>query len=292
VRHLIWVTLSLFARVCLKLVFPGFAWLSGGGESGPCSAHDHHGIYGLSFLVASFNALLAWTSASNAADTRQAIRYAAAARNSLDFRIGWPAPGAQAQAHHFARAVQLNFPEVESFPRGLVSGARRGASMKSHDSASPPPRKNRTFLCGLNRRSFLFSRFTIRKIASTLAIRFGHHSCRSHRMEITGGPINVAPHASLVPYTARLLIDAQGQRVFVYDKVHLVPLVSTTISIDPSVVTSVSGEVAVSTKATSTVVGQLPRGNTFGVFICYEATYPGEVRGSPQAGAVAHQHFE
>jgi len=36
--------------------------------------------------------------------------------NSLDFCIGWPAPGATGASHHFARAVQLNFPEVESFP--------------------------------------------------------------------------------------------------------------------------------------------------------------------------------
>jgi len=36
-------------------------------------------------------------------------------------------------------------------------------------------------------------------------------------------PSDLAPHSSLVPYNSALLFDAQGQRVFVYDKVHLVP---------------------------------------------------------------------
>ncbi|HEV3374351.1 MAG TPA: apolipoprotein N-acyltransferase, partial [Candidatus Acidoferrum sp.] len=47
----------------------------------------------------------------------------------------------------------------------------------------------------------------------------------------------------------------------------------------------VSGEVGGFHKGNKFVVGQLPRGNTFGVFICYEATYPGEVRRFAASGA-------
>jgi len=54
----------------------------------------------------------------------------------------------------------------------------------------------------------------------------------------------------------------------------------------------VSGEVGGFHKGNKYVVGSFPRGNTFGVFICYEATYPARCAGSPQRGAVAHQHFE
>src|SRR5712692_3929329 len=66
------------------------------------------GIYGLSFLVAGFNALLAWTSASNTLTTRGRIaRAVAATAILLIVALGGPRLVPQAQAHHFARAVQL-----------------------------------------------------------------------------------------------------------------------------------------------------------------------------------------
>src|SRR5260370_13196799 len=69
------------------------------------------GIYGLSFLVAAFNALLSWVSASNKLTLRRRIACAAAVTGSLLIascvsRRLVP----QQQSHHFALAVQLNFP--------------------------------------------------------------------------------------------------------------------------------------------------------------------------------------
>src|SRR5204863_6813924 len=99
-------------------------------------------------------------------------------------------------------------------------------------------------------------------------------------------PSDVAPHGSLVPYNSALLFDAQGQRVVVYDKVHLVPFGEyEPFPLIHRVVTSVSGEVGGFHKGNKYVVGQLPQGNSFGVFICYEATYPGEVRRFAAGGA-------
>src|SRR5258708_37552785 len=101
-----------------------------------------------------------------------------------------------------------------------------------------------------------------------------------------GDAADVAPNASLVPYNSALLIDAQGQRVFVYDKVHLVPFGEyEPFPLIHRVVTSVSGEVGGFHKGNKYAVGQFPRGNTFGVFICYEAIYPGEVRRFVAGGA-------
>jgi apolipoprotein N-acyltransferase len=51
------------------------------------------------------------------------------------------------------------------------------------------------------------------------------------------------------------------------------------------VVTSVSEEVGGFHKGNRYVVGHLPGGHTFGVFICYEAIYPGEVRRFAANGA-------
>src|SRR5258708_20838722 len=75
------------------------------------------GIYGLSFLVTGFNALLSWTSASNALTLGRRIACATAATAILlSAALVGPRLVPQAQSHHFARAVQLNFPEVESYP--------------------------------------------------------------------------------------------------------------------------------------------------------------------------------
>src|SRR5882757_3764668 len=75
------------------------------------------GIYGLSFLVASFNSLLAWAIASNSLPPRKQFGSAAAATAIL-LIVASAAPRLvpQDQPHHFARAAQLNFPEVESYP--------------------------------------------------------------------------------------------------------------------------------------------------------------------------------
>src|SRR6266851_788343 len=75
------------------------------------------GIYGLSFLVAGFNSLLTWTGVSNTWTARRRITCAVAATAILlSAALAGPRLLPQAQAHHFARAVQLNFPEVESYP--------------------------------------------------------------------------------------------------------------------------------------------------------------------------------
>src|SRR5213592_4272757 len=73
------------------------------------------GIYGLSFLSAGFNALLTWTGVSNALTPRARMTCAAAATAMLlSAVLVGPRLVPQPQAHHFARAVQLNFPEVDS----------------------------------------------------------------------------------------------------------------------------------------------------------------------------------
>src|SRR2546429_5533704 len=74
------------------------------------------GIYGLSFLVACFNALLAWTSSSGKLTPRVRMACAAIATAILlGATLAGPRLVPQAQAHHFARAVQLNFLEVVSY---------------------------------------------------------------------------------------------------------------------------------------------------------------------------------
>jgi len=134
---------------------------------------------------------------------------------------------------------------------------------------------------------FSFQDTQFAKIASTLAIRFGHpFLAGAIEWKPSVDSSDVAPQGTLLPYNSALLFDAQGQRVFVYDKVHLVPFGEyEPFPLIHRVVTSVSSDVGGFHKGNKYVVGQLSRGNTFGVFICYEAIYPGEVRRFAAGGA-------
>ena len=74
------------------------------------------GIYGLSFVMAAFNALLAWADAAKATTFAKRFGPIAVSILALIAAYGGERFLPQAQAGHFARAVQPNFPEVESYP--------------------------------------------------------------------------------------------------------------------------------------------------------------------------------
>jgi apolipoprotein N-acyltransferase len=125
------------------------------------------------------------------------------------------------------------------------------------------------------------------KIASKLAIDFEHPFLAGViEWKPPVNPSDPVPRSGLAPYNSAALVDAQGQRIFVYDKVHLVPFGEyEPFPLIHRVVSSVSDEVGGFRKGNKHAVGVLPGGNKFGVFICYEAIYPGEVRRFAANGA-------
>jgi apolipoprotein N-acyltransferase len=246
------------------------------------------GIYGLSFLVAGFNALLAWTSASNSLTLQKRIAMAASAAAIL-LIAAWTAPGLvpQDRPQHFARAAQLNFPEVESYPANWFQAHAADLDEITRISLAPSAEKPDLLVWPEAPAPFSFQDSQFAKIASALAIRFGHpFLVGAIEWKPAVDPSDVVPSGTLLPYNSALLFDSQGQRIFVYDKVHLVPFGEyEPFPLIHRVVTSVSSDVGGFHKGNKYVVGQLPKGNTFGVFICYEAIYPGEVRRFAAGGA-------
>ena len=92
--------------------------------------------------------------------------------------------------------------------------------------------------------------------------------------------------AALVPYNSAALIDENGHRTFAYDKIHLVPFGEyEPFPLIHTVVNSVSEEVGGFHKGKTRSVGEFTNGNSFSVFICYEAIYGGEVREFVNRGA-------
>ncbi len=248
------------------------------------------GIYGLSFLVACFNALLAWTSSSGKLTPRGRMACAAIATAILlGATLAGPRLVPQAQAHHFARAVQLNFPGVDSYTADWFPAHAADLEEIERISLAPASEKPDLLVWPEAPAPFSFQDSQFAKIASTMAIRFGHpFLAGAIEWKSPVNPSDTAPHRSLLPYNSALLFDAQGRRTFVYDKVHLVPFGEyEPFPLIHRVVTSVSGEVGGFHKGNKYDVGQLPQGNSFGVFICYEAIYPGEVR----RFAAAEQHL-
>src|SRR4029077_12500846 len=97
---------------------------------------------------------------------------------------------------------------------------------------------------------------------------------------------DAADRMAMAAYNSALLFDAQGQRLFSYDKIHLVPFGEyEPFPLIHRVVSSVASEVGGFRKGSSYSVARLPNGHTFGVFICYEAIYAGEVRRFAANGA-------
>ena len=246
------------------------------------------GIYGLSFLVAAFNALLAWAETGRSATARRRFGVLAAAAGCLiaAMVIG-PRLVPQPQTNHVARAVQLNFPEVPEY--GSNWFASHTGDMQEVARLSLAPRGHDVDLLVWPEAPAPFSyqdpRFA--QFASQLAAKFGHPFLVGviEWKPLADGAATTA-HAAQVPFNSALLFNPQGQRIFSYDKIHLVPFGEyEPFPLIHEVVNRVSDEVGGFRKGQTYGVGSLPGGYSLGVFICYEAIYPGEVRRFAADGA-------
>jgi apolipoprotein N-acyltransferase len=250
------------------------------------------GIYGLSFLVVAFNALLAWADA--ALSPRPMMRVAilaGAVALILLVALAGPRLVPEAPANHVARAVQLNFPEVQEYDPLWFQ--KHTAALEEIGSLSlrpsPGPEKPDLLVWPEAPAPFSFQDPQFVKLASTLSSNFhgpfivGSIEWRPRADSSSSG----AGSSKFAAYNSALLFDGQGQRQFVYDKIHLVPFGEyEPFPLIHRVVSSVSDEVGGFQKgAPLYAVGKLPAGYSFGVFICYEAIYAGEVRRFAANGA-------
>lgn len=243
------------------------------------------GIYGLSFLLAAFNALLAWADAARTVSLLKRftiIALSLAAILAIMLLGGRFVPSAKVQ--HFARAVQPNFPEVDSYPANWFEAHKEDLQELEELSLDSSPHSPDLIVWPEVPAPFSWQDNQFSKIASGLAIRAGHPflsgvvEWKSETLP-SGRP-------GQAPYNSAVLVDPQGQRVFTYDKRHLVPFGEyEPFPLIHRVVQSVSDEVGGFHKGTVASVGPLPGRYNFAVYICYEAIYPGEVREFAANGA-------
>ena len=244
------------------------------------------GIYGVSFLVAAFNALLAWTDvAVSPAPKRRILILAAATALILIVMLAGPRLVPPAPSNHYARAVQLNFPEVASYGADWFGTHTTDMSEIERYSLAPSIYHPDLLVWPEAPAPFSFQDGRFAKLASDLAIHFQHPflvGAIEWKPPVDGSTARPGG----VPYNSALLFNEQGRRVLVYDKIHLVPFGEyEPFPLIHRVVTSVSDEVGGFRKGIRYAVGPMPNGYTLGTFICYEAIYPGEIRHFAANGA-------
>jgi apolipoprotein N-acyltransferase len=239
------------------------------------------GIWGLSFLVAAFNALLAWTSVAPARHvSRKVLPLATVAALLLLLGVLGPRFVPSAPSQHYARAVQVNFPEAMDYPADWFQAHLPELEEIERLSLAPSNHQTDLLIWPEAPAPFSFEDPQFGRRASLLAIHY-QHPFLAGVIEWKPLPQSAAPnaHAAAAPYNSAILLDANGQHPFTYDKVHLVPFGEyEPFPLIHRVAASFSDEIGGFRKGTNYSVGQLPEGFAFGAFICYEAIFPNEVR--------------
>jgi len=249
------------------------------------------GIYGVSFLVAAFNALLVWSDSARTPENTKRRWGAVAAVAAVLFLVAWIGPRfvPKAEAHHVARVVQPNFPENLEYAGDWYADHKADMEELERLSLRPSPAGHSPDLLIWPEAPapFSFSDPHFGPVISHLAQEF-HHPVVVGIIEWKPGTETThgVPHSTFVPYNSAAMLNEWGQRTFSYDKMHLVPFGEyEPFPLIHQVVTSVSEEVGGFRKGKERAVGKFSNGNTFSVFICYEAIYPGEVREFVARGA-------
>jgi apolipoprotein N-acyltransferase len=285
----LWVTLEVFRTYLPEISFPwNLLGYPASANAGLVQLTTITGIYGLSFIVAAFNSLLAWSDADArySPKRRLTILVSAAALLLIVMIVGprlVPVPA----ANHTARAVQLNFPEAQDYPNDWFTQHASDLAEIQRLSLVPSPHHPDLLIWPEAPAPFSAQDTQFASLASSLAIRFQHPfivgvvEWKPETLTANG-----KPHEVIAPYNSALMFDGQGHRVFAYDKIHLVPFGEyEPFPLIHRVVSNVSSEVGGFRKGTKYSVGQFPDGNSFGVFICYEAIYAGEIRRFAANGA-------
>jgi len=243
------------------------------------------GIYGLSFLMMAFNSLLAWADAAKTVSVQKRATIVGAS-GAVILIIAFLGPRflPQSRPNHLARAVQPNFPEVDLYPPDWFEVHKLDLEELEELSIQPTPRHPDLIIWPEVPAPFSWEDNHFSKIASSLATRAGHPFLAGDvewkQETLANG------HTGQAPYNGAVLVDTQGQRIFTYDKRHLVPFGEyEPFPLIHRVVQSVSDEVGGFHKGSTASVGTLPGGYKFGVYICYEAIYPGEIREFAANGA-------
>lgn len=286
----LWVTLE-FARTHLPII--GFPWnLTGYAASGNIlllQLTPITGIYGLSFVIAAYGSFLAFAIFAGRQRVWKTFLVVTAVLVLIALTGGYFVP--HAAPTHYAHLVQTNFPQSESYPPNwLQLHAGEMDQLENVSVASIQASELPKNLDTAQARDRLIiwpevpAPFTMQDPAfAQRASRIAREANSYFLVGVVDWKLD-AQHR-YYPTNSAVLLDPAGRRVFTYDKRHLVPFgeyvpLRRWLTFARSLVAGI-GDFTPGTKFS---IGQLPDGK-FGVFICYEAIFPGEVRHFTKDGA-------
>src|SRR5580700_4423432 len=283
----LWLTLE-FIRTHLPII--AFSWnLSGYPATGNLAflqITSLTGIYGLSFLIGAFNALLAWVIYSR--DRRASVSLAIATVALIIFAIVGPHFVPTQAPRYVAHLVQTNFPVSESYPANWLD--QHAAEMDELEKISVDAAKRAPGLVVWTEVPAPFS-FSEPKFAER-AQRIARESADEFLVGIVDW--RKTPDKQWQATNSATLLNPLGQRIFTYDKIHLVPFGEyVPLRQYLTFAGRLTADISDFTPGTTYSVGELPivetyvpsSGAPFSVFICYEAIFPGETRRFAASGA-------
>jgi apolipoprotein N-acyltransferase len=238
------------------------------------------GIFGLSLVVATYNALVAWAAVQAAHGKTGPLRTLLAVTAGLTvIALAGPKFVPQAPADHVAHLVQTNFPVSTTYPADW---------MQTH--ASDLDDLERISIGAAQKIPGIVVWPEVPAPFSLQDAQFLTRATRIARGSGGGFLVGVVdwkplPGGGIGATNSAALLDSSGALNFIYDKIHLVPFSEYVPWRNAlSFAGSLTGLIGDFQHGSQYKIGRIP-GGPFSVYICYEAIYPNEVRRFTLAGA-------
>jgi apolipoprotein N-acyltransferase len=277
----LWVALEL---VRARMPDIGFPWnllgYAAAGNLALVQLTSVTGIYGLSFVVAVYNALAVWFIACMAGRMKRpqmlwrSPRALLAGLTLVIVSVAWIGPRFVPAAHPLAVAhlVQTDLPQSMEYPANWDALHAGDMSQLDRISIEAGQKDHGLVVWPEVPAPFSLSDAAFARRAQQIASKSGS--------DFLLGVVGWEPgkDGRLGAYNSAALLDPQGLQEFEYDKIHLVPFSEYVPWRDffwfAKNLTGLAGDFRSGTRY---AVAQLPGGH-FSTFICYEAVFPQEIR--------------
>ncbi|MFZ0701117.1 MAG: apolipoprotein N-acyltransferase [Candidatus Acidiferrales bacterium] len=274
----LWVTLE-FLRGNLPII--AFPWnLIGYAASGNLALVQLTaitGIYGLSFVVAGYGALLAYAFLSGRHRAWQLVIAATTGLILIAFGGRYFVPSAT--PHYVAHLVQTDFAQSYSYPPNWMRIHARDLDQLEQTSIG-----SARDIPGVIVWPEVPAPFSLQDPDfAGRAQQIARESGQDFLVGVEDWKHNAA--GKWIATNSAVLLDPSGQRIFTYDKIHLVPFGEyVPLRKWLTFAGKLTADIGDFTPGTEYRVGDFP-GGTFGVFTCYEGVLPGAVRHFTANGA-------
>ena len=234
------------------------------------------GIYGLCFLIAAYGSLVAYAVLER---SRRGWMIAAGVTLLL---VVVAAGGTYlipaATPHYVAHLVQTNFPQSESYPADWLTVHARELDQLEKISVDAAKREPGIIIWPEVPAPFSLQEPLFAARASQIA--------RDANSYFLVGVLDwKRAGGKFLAFNTAVLLDPTGQRIYSYDKIHLLPFGEyVPLRGWLTFAKKLTADISDFTPGSTYSIAEMPQGK-FGAFICYEAIFPSEVRRFTASGA-------